>query len=94
MSRCARCLVVIAFAALLAGCTAAQQRQAQGSMNDALISAQVEAKIAAIDTAAISLVHVQVNSGVVILSGPAAFESAREFGSIAGRDEGNESVER
>src|SRR5579872_7423724 len=61
--------VVCAMVMLTIGCTAAQQRQAQGSVNDALISAQVEAKIAAIDTAAVSLVHVQVKSGMVTLSG-------------------------
>ena len=79
---------VCAVVMLTIGCTAAQQRQAQGSVNDALISAQVEAKIAAIDTAAVSLVHVQVKSGIVTLTGDVHSKTERQLILAATHDVG------
>ena len=54
---------------LLAGCTASQQQRAKIDVNDAVIVAQIKAKIAAVDTATLSLVNVDVNHGAVTLTG-------------------------
>lgn len=69
--------VTVLFVALLAGCTASQQQRAKSDVNDALIATQVKAKIAAIDTATLSLVNVDVNHGAVTLTGQVHSESER-----------------
>ena len=62
---------------LLAGCTASQQQRAKIDINDAVIVAQIKAKIAAVDTATLSLVNVDVNLGAVTLTGQVHSESER-----------------
>ena len=74
MSRvCATVLCVV----LLAGCTASQQQRARSDVNDAVMTAQIKAKIAAIDTATLSLVNVDVNHGAVTLTGQVHSETER-----------------
>jgi len=62
---------------LLAGCTAAQQQRAKNDVNDVVIVAQIKAKIAAVDTATLSLVNVDVNHGAVTLTGQVHSASER-----------------
>lgn len=62
---------------LLAGCTASQEQRAKSDVNDAMITAQIKAKIAAVDTATLSLVNVDVNHGAVTLTGQVHSESER-----------------
>ncbi|MBC5823790.1 MAG: BON domain-containing protein [Candidatus Eremiobacteraeota bacterium] len=65
-----------------AACTPAQQQETKSGADDALLLAQLRAKIAAVDAATISLVHVNVRNGVVTLSGQAP--SAAERSAIEG----------
>ncbi len=62
-------LAAFACIVLLAACSPAQQQRAKSDMNDALILAQIKAKIAAVDAATVSLVKVDVNHRAVTLSG-------------------------
>jgi osmotically-inducible protein OsmY len=71
----AACAVATAFA-----CTPADQHQAQQAASDALVIAQVRARIAAVDPATVSLIQVRYRSGVATLSGEVA--TARERASI------------
>jgi len=54
---------------LLAGCTASQQQRAKIDVTDAVIAAQINAKLAAVATATPSLDNVDVNPGAVTLTG-------------------------
>ena len=54
---------------LVTACTQSQQEQTRRQASDALILAQIRARIAAIDAATISLVHVKVLRGAVTLTG-------------------------
>lgn len=57
------------FVSLIAGCSQQDQSHAQSVADDALIAAQVRAKIAVVDPATVSLVHVTSDRGAVTLSG-------------------------
>lgn len=63
-----RLALVLAVAAL-SGCTASQQERARTDVNDAVITTQIRAKIAAVDPATVSLVKVEVANRTVTLSG-------------------------
>jgi len=71
MGRVARSLV---FALLIAstGCGQSGERQARGVADDALLVAQVRAKIAQVDAATVGLVHVANDAGAVTLTGKIA----------------------
>lgn len=60
---------VTCVALTLAACSPAQQERAKVDVTDGLIAGQVQAKIAAVDPATVSLVHVNVDHAVVTLSG-------------------------
>ena len=62
---------------LFAACSPAQQQQAQRQTSDAVIVAEVRARIAAVDPATISEVHVAVANGTVTLTGEARSEAER-----------------
>jgi hyperosmotically inducible periplasmic protein len=64
-----RLLIIVLALTWAAGCTASQQQEAQRQANDAAIAAQVLAKAAMVDPAALAEVHVKVSRGVVTLSG-------------------------
>ncbi|HEY8298069.1 MAG TPA: BON domain-containing protein [Candidatus Baltobacteraceae bacterium] len=70
-------LAPIAVLALLCACSAAQQRQAQGTAQDALIATGVSSKLTSIDLDASTNVHVAVRNGAVTLSGQARSVSER-----------------
>ena len=72
-----RLFLTVLCVVLLAGCTASQQQRAKIDVNDAVITAQIKAKIAAVDTATLSLVNVDVNHGAVTLTGQVHSESER-----------------
>ncbi len=72
-----RLSVIMICLVLLAGCTASQQQRAKNDVNDAVIVTQIKAKIAAVDTATLSLVNVDVNLGAVTLTGQVHSESER-----------------
>ncbi len=68
-------LVLVTFA--VAGCTASQQERMKSTANDALIAAQVRAKIATIDPATVSLVKIGVENRKVTLEGQVHSEQER-----------------
>src|SRR5215472_15880175 len=72
---CAAVAALVA-AASVAGCSQQDQNQAQAVADDALIAAQVRAKIAVVDPTTVSLVHVTSERGAVTLSGKV--KTARE----------------
>lgn len=72
-----RLFLLVLCVVLLAGCTASQQQRAKVDVNDAVIVTQIKAKIAAVDTATLSLVNVDVNHGAVTLTGQVHSESER-----------------
>ena len=80
--------VVWAVCAVLAACSPSQQQQAQSQVNDALIAAQVRAKLTAIDAATVSNVHVSVSNRRVALSGdvPTVQERQRIVAACRGID--------
>jgi osmotically-inducible protein OsmY len=63
----------------LTACSVSEKQDLQRRADDALIAAQVRTKIAAVDPATLSLVHVSSQQGVVTLDGdvPTAAESAK-----------------
>lgn len=72
-------LALFAGAALLtAGCTSSQQERAKSDVNDAFIAAQIHTKLVAIDPATVSLVTVDVTSGVVTLGGQVHSKEERD----------------
>jgi hyperosmotically inducible protein len=76
-------VLAIAFCAFLCACSGKQQQQAQQSTESAALVAQVQTKLALVDADAATQVKVDVDRGVVTLSGEAhtrqeraAYESA------------------
>ena len=73
-----KALTVLAFLATLWACSPAQQQRAKSDLNDAFIAGQVQAKLATtVDTATLSLVHVDVDHGAVTLTGQVHSRSER-----------------
>jgi hyperosmotically inducible protein len=66
-----RTLLALALVAVLAGCSAQDQRSTSNTANDAYLTSAVAAKIASVDVDALTRVHVSVTRGVVTLSGQA-----------------------
>jgi osmotically-inducible protein OsmY len=69
-------ITAAALAALLASCSAQEQRSASTSANDAYLVTAVGAKLATIDIDAVTRVHISANRGIVTLTGQA--RSAQE----------------
>lgn len=69
MQRIAQILTLAALVATFAACSPGQQERAKATADDAIIAAQVKARLAGIDPATVSLVNVDVNARKVTLSG-------------------------
>lgn len=68
---------VIVLFAFLAACSPAQQHQAQRQTNDAVILAEARARIAAVDPATLSEVHIAAADGRLTLTGEVRSETER-----------------
>ncbi len=70
-------ILAMALLVALVGCSPAQQERAKAQANDALIAAQVKARIAGIDPATVTLVNVDVNQRHVTLTGQVHSDAER-----------------
>jgi hyperosmotically inducible protein len=74
------CIALAMTVMLLAACSSTQQNQTRSAADDALIVAQVRARLAAVDPVTMTLVHVTIDNGTITLSGKIA--SAKERSTI------------
>ena len=68
---------VLAAAVCLPGCDQTTRQQAQSTAGDALIAAQVRGKLAAVDAATLTLVHITSENGAVTLTGTVSSSAER-----------------
>lgn len=77
MPNISRIALVFAVAATIAACSPGQQERAKETADDAIIAAQVRARLAGVDPATVSLVNVDVNARKVTLTGQVHSEQER-----------------